>query len=260
MCSDPFLTYLKEFGYNVVRVPRADIHPLQVLAGRKRDMDRLGGLEMLLDQGPNVTVPPVRRDVPAASISGQRTSDLSIGVGVSILGSILGAMGGYTLGLDVEYKNAKTAAFAFEDVYMDEVDIIELDKYLADADVNPHSQHVAELLEADDLYVTTQTIKTKKLSVEARQSDGASLGLSVPTIQGVVGGNIKVSVDSNVTSKITFEGPVQLVFGFRAIRLFYDHGRYSAYEPTTTISMKLAGAFPVGVVPLTNDAAFVRLS
>lgn len=27
-CSDPFLTYLKAFGYSVIRLPKADVRPL----------------------------------------------------------------------------------------------------------------------------------------------------------------------------------------------------------------------------------------
>jgi hypothetical protein len=35
-CNDPFVTYLKSFGYSPVRLPRADIRPLQLLARARR--------------------------------------------------------------------------------------------------------------------------------------------------------------------------------------------------------------------------------
>lgn len=199
-CRDPFLTYLKAYGYCVIRLPKADVKPLQILAKQGKDLDRLGELTTLLVAGSTIPLPPISENTQVANISGQRTSDLSIGVGLSILGSIIGAMGGSKLGLDVKYQQAKTAAFEFYDVLEDKVEVAKLDQYLADADVNPFSRYVAELLEADELYVTTTTIKSKKFTVEAKKSDGTILDLSVPEIQGIVGGNLKVSGQAQVTS------------------------------------------------------------
>ena len=59
-------------------------------------------------------------------------------------------MGASTLGLDVTYRRAKVAAFEFGDVTEDTVEVAKLDQFLSDADVNPLSQHVGSLLEADD--------------------------------------------------------------------------------------------------------------
>src|SRR5262249_52769234 len=154
-CHDPTLDLLTAYGYNVVRLPKADIRPLQILVRRGRELDRLGELTTLLRVGTNVPVPPIEQDVPAASISGQRTSDLKLGIGLSVLGNVLAAMGGSKLRLDVEYKQARTVAFEFPDVLEDKVEVAKLDQYLADADVDPFSRYVAELLEASELYVTT---------------------------------------------------------------------------------------------------------
>ena len=264
MCwNDPFLTYLKSFGYNVIRLPKADIKPLQVLARQGNDLNRLGELPTLLVAGSNIPLPPVSENTRAANVSGQRTSDLGIGVGLSILGSVLGAMGGSKLGLDTKYQNAKTAAFEFQDVYSDKVEVIKLDQYLADADVSPFSKHVAELLEADELYVTTETIKSSKFTVEAKKSDGMSLDVSVPEIQQIVGGSIRVSGSAAVTSKVTYESPMPLIFGFQAVRLFYDQGRYTAFEPVGAgkVAMKSLSAAPAdGAQRFVTTSAFARLS
>jgi hypothetical protein len=263
LCNDPFLMYLKSFGYNVIRLPKADVKPLQVLARQGNDLNRLGDLATLLMTGSNIPLPPLSENTRAASISGQRTSDLSIGVGLSIMASIIGAMGGSKLGLDTKYQQAKTAAFEFQDVYEDKIDVIMLDQYLADADVNPFSRYVAELLEADELFVTTATIKSTKFTVEAKKSDSATLDLSIPEIQGIVGGNVKVSASAAVTSKVTYECPVPLVFGFQGVRLFYDQGRYTAFEPLAAgeVGMKaLSKVPPDGTRRLMTDTTFARLS
>jgi hypothetical protein len=256
--SDPFLTYLKGFGYSVVRLPRADIRPLQVLVKEDTRLSRLGDLVTVLRPGKEIALPTLKENGTAANISGQCTRDLSIGVGLSILGSVIGAMGGSQLGLDVEYKRAKTAQFEFVDVLEDRVDLAEIDQYLTDADISAFSSHVAKLLEADSVYVTTSTIKTKKFVVEAKGSDGTALDVKVPEIQGMVGGNVKVSTSGATASKTVYEGAVPLVFGFQAARLYYDNGHYTAFKPLSPGE----GAFEsVGKRAefLTSESPFVRL-
>ena len=229
-CSDPYLKELRSKGYNVVRLPKADIRPLQLLAKRGDALDRIGELATVLPPGGPVPLPPVKLDGQVASLSGQRSGDLSLGIGLSILGTVIGAMGGSKLGLDLTYKNAKSVTFEFQDVLEDRIEIAALDQYLAVADVSPFSSYVTKLLEADQLYVTTATVKSNKIAVEAKGSGNTGVDVSVPEIKGVVGGNVKVGSSSERSSKVTFEGSVPLVFGFQAVRLFYEKGRYQRFE------------------------------
>jgi hypothetical protein len=168
-----------------------------------------------------------------------------------------------SLGWIPNISKQKPSAFEFQDVYEDKIEIIMLEQYLADADVNPFSRYVAELLEADELFVTTATIKSTKFTVEAKKSDSATLDLSIPEIQGIVGGNVKVSGSATVSSKVTYESPVPLVFGFQAVRLFYDQGRYTAFESLAAgaVGMKALSQVPSdGAQRLMTDNTFVRLS
>lgn len=229
-CSDPYLKELRSRGYNVVRLPKADIRPLQLLSKRGDTLDRIGELATVLPPGGPVPLPPVKLDTPVAGLSGQRSGELSLGIGLSVLGTVIGAMGGSKLGLDLSYKNAKSVTFEFTDVLEDRIEIAALDQYLAVADVSPFSAFVSKLLEADQLYLTTATIKSKKIGVESKGSSNAGVDVSVPEIKGVVGGNVKVGAGSERSSKVTFEGPLPLVFGFQAVRLFYEKGRYQRFE------------------------------
>jgi hypothetical protein len=263
-CDDPFLTYLKSYGYNPIRLPKADPQPLQLLVREgSGDLTRLGDLATLMVSGNNIPLPSISKDVRTANISGQRTSDLSIGIGLSILTSIIGAVGGSTLGLDVKYKEAQSAAFEFQDVYEDKIDLVKLDQFLADADVNPFSVYVSKLLDADELFVITATIKSNKFTVEARKSNNVGLDLNVPEIQEVVGGNIQVSGAATATSKITYDARIPLVFGFQAVQLFYDRGRYTSFEPLSSGSMAMKDLSNVpedGRQRLMTNRAFIRLS
>jgi hypothetical protein len=228
-CGDPYLKELRARGYNVVRLPKADIRPLQLLAKRGDALDRIGELGTVLPAG-SIAPPPLKEDTPVASLSGVHSGELSLGVGLSILGTIIGAMGGSKLGLDVAYKNAKSVTFEFLDVLEDRVEVARLDQYLAAADVSPFSSYVAKMLDADQLHVTTATIKSNRISVESKGTGATGVDVSVPEIKGVVGGNVKVGGGSDKTSKVTFEGTVPLVFGFQAVRLFYEKGRYQRFE------------------------------
>ena len=268
MCrEESFTTYLKAFGYCVIRVPREDVKPLQIMSRNGRDLLRLGDLSTLLVKGGEIDLPQIKPDNKAANICGQRTSALSVGVGLSILGGVIGAMGGTTLGLDGKYKQARTVAFEFSDVLEDSIEIAKLDQYLTDADVSPFSRHVGALLEADRIYVTTATIKSNKFTVEARDSEKRGVELSVPEIQQIVGGNVEVSVAGQVTSKLTYEATKEegkpLVFGFQAVQLFYDENHYTAFKPVppgAVAAIRALGRSPEDRATwLMPEGPFVRL-
>lgn len=229
--TDPFLTHLKAFGYSVVRLPRTDIRPLQLVVREDTRLTRLGDLVTVLQPGDRVALPVLKQNIAAANISGGRTRDLSIGVGLTILGNVIGAMGGSKLGLDAGYRRAKTITFEFADVLEDRVDLADVDQYLGDADISAFSHHLAQLLESDAVYVTTSTIKTSRFIVQAKDSDGVELDVEVPEIRGVVGGTVKVAATGGSSSKVVYEGTVPLVFGFQAARLYYENGRYTAFKP-----------------------------
>src|ERR1700694_4852283 len=106
-CSDPLIQYLKSFGYCVVRLPKADVKPLQILCKRGNGLDRLGELTTVLQAGPSVPLPPIHEGIPTANIAAQRTSEISTGIGLSILGGILSAMGVARPGLATTYRQNK---------------------------------------------------------------------------------------------------------------------------------------------------------
>jgi hypothetical protein len=209
-------------------------------------------------------LPVLREDVPAAPISGQQTGKLSLGLGLTLLGSIIGALGGNKVGLDAKYQTAKNLSFEFSDVLMDSVEVAALDQYLAAADINPNSQHVCTLLEADEVCVVTATIKSSTITVQAAGEGGTEAKLKLPEIQQLVGAKITASASNGVTSRITYKGRIPLVFGFQAVRLFYEDGRYTAFEPLAPGAAAARGLLgvkmPAGVTPLRTEGAFVRVT
>jgi hypothetical protein len=231
MCHDPFLSCLAAFGYCVVRLPMADLDPLQLLLRAGDDLDRLGSLPTVLEPGPHVGIPRAARGVPAPSISGGRTGRLDLGVGLSLLGGVVAAMGGSKVGLDEAYRAAHTLTFEFTDVTEDRVEIVDLDQYLTDARISRRSSHVAALLEAGEVYATTAVVRSRSLTVEARDENGASVSVQLPVLQQVAGGRLSVNQSGTGASTVVYAGDTPLGFGFRAVRLFYEDGRYCAFDP-----------------------------
>jgi len=229
-CSDEFIRSLKSFGYSVIRLPKADFKPLLILNySEGRNLDRIGAITKLFE-AEDVPVPPISFDNVAGDIQGQRTSEMSIGVGLTLLGSIIGAMGGSNLGLNTEYKSAKKVVFEFHNVLEDHVDVIDLDQFLGAADVNPNALTVGKMLEADRLYIVTSVIKSTEFTVEASTSSGTKVALDVPVVQQIVGANVKVEGNQAQASKITYKGTIPLVFGFQAVQLFYHDGKYTSLK------------------------------
>jgi hypothetical protein len=229
-CQDPFLSCLKAFGYSVVRLPGADLAPLQLLVQLGRDLERLGPVESVLAPGPHVPLPPVVHDRAAAALSGQSTGPLAGGLGLSLLASLVAGLGGRPTTLHTFYGGAAAVSFEFSDVTEDSLALADLDQYLADARVNPRSRHVAALLDADDLYVTTSVVLSRSFGVTASNDDGERVDPDPAALQAAVGTNMRVG-GSGPGRGLVFEGLRPLAFAFRAVRLFYDGGRYQAFKP-----------------------------
>ena len=157
VCTDPILTALKDQGYNIVRLPRTDIHPLQLLSRTRTNLDLLGPVGDVLS---GAELPPIRLDEPTAPVDNNatRTSAVDSKIGVGFLGSIVQAFGGKTAGLDGNYQGTDTVVFEFLDVKRDSIDITKLDPFLARAAVNPDSRYARKLLENDGLYILLSLI------------------------------------------------------------------------------------------------------
>jgi hypothetical protein len=238
-CHENALNYLRSLGYNVVLLPKADVAPLNMLSPAGRGtFDRFGRLDTVLVGDGSVALPPVARDIPAANVTGISSSSLKLGLGLSVLASIVAAMGGSPLGLEAAYSKAAAISFEFRDVYEDRVEVAALDRYLAAADVDPHSVHAAQLLVDNDLLVVTSTLKTATIAVRATDRAETALALDAPVVQDIVGAAVTVAATGQDTTLLSYAGPAVLVFGFQAVRLHYESGFYRAIKPVADIRMR----------------------
>ena len=220
---DQSIAFLRSHGFSVFRFPRASAQPLELMHREGKDLTRLGMVPDLVTAGAE-PVPDVRRDAtPGIDLDGKETSKVNVAIGLSILGSFIGALGGGKLGLDGAFNNARTITFQYTGVMEDAVDVLALEKFVKAGRISPHipSGTLEKLLD-DEVYVVTSVLKTKRIVVSAQGDGGAAVKVDVPVIQQAVGGNLTVDAAGARESRVAFEGPVPVAFAFQAVQLVFD--------------------------------------
>lgn len=226
-CKDPALIALKNIGYNVVQLARVDMMPTQLLVSSNKRLKRLGDMSSLFSPGDGAPpIPLISPDRQGPNIAITKSAALDIGVGLNILGGLISALGGSTLGLSLAYSKASKIELEYSGTKENAAQLTAIDQFLAGAKVNAFAQAARDMLEADMVYVVTSTLKASKLSATATDSHNNAIGVDVPVLQSAVGGNLKIGTSGAGNTKIEFAGDIPLVFAFQAVRLIFDHGKY----------------------------------
>lgn len=266
---DQSISYLREFGYSVFRLPRASAQPLEVMHRTGKDLSRLGMLEQLIDAGA-VPMPTVHRDgAPGIDLEGRQTSRINVAIGVNILGSFIGALGGSSLGISTAFANARSVTFTFAGVMEDRVDVLALEAYVHAGTIRPFvpSGTLDKLID-DQVYVVTAILKTKSIVVSAEGESGAAVNVDVPIIRNVVGGSVKTESDGERSATVRFQGETPVAFALQAVQLVFDeHAQLSTTQrlPPGAAAARAAQRRPramsgPGPVFLQPRGAFVRVS
>lgn len=227
LCNDKRLSFLKERGYSVIRHPNADVRPLGLIGVQDKTPIYLGPLNLLITNPPG-PLPPVTKDTPAADLNGKASSSLKLGIGLSILGNLIGAMGGGNLAANLNFTNAKKVEFEYEDVLNDSVGPLEVGNYLRDGDVDAGNLVLKQYVMGNgQLYLITKIAKSKKFKAVFERSSGVGATVDVPVLQGVAGGNVSVETTNASSGEVSFEGPTLLTFAFQSFRVGVRDGELS---------------------------------
>ena len=213
--------WLKEFGFNPLRLPRRDLGPFDVLVkGRDGAFSaKAGTLDMLLSSA--APRPDVTTGEPTGDLAKKLTRKVDGKLGLSVLSALFGGMIGSKLGAETELKHARAMDVTYEDVTQDSLLLLPLQRWLEEADVTaPQSGMV--MLNDERFAVVTAVLRSAKLSVSASREGGKSLALNVPEISGVFSTNAAVSSASENGSTVTFAGQEPIAFGFQAYVLLFE--------------------------------------
>jgi hypothetical protein len=211
--KDPSITFLNKFGYNVIKLPRTGIEPMDVV-GRDQVTQWLGPLASVwTSTGPAPLPGPPH---PASAINGQRTDALDLSLGLKILANTLAAFGASVPSLDVAYKSAHSVQFAYTNVTSTAVSPFDAGNYLAQGTLRSDNPVVKNYFLGDKAkaFLMVEVLKSDSITVSATDSHGAGVSVGLPAIQGVLDANIGVKPSDSSNSTITFTGPVAVTFGF----------------------------------------------
>lgn len=211
--KDPSLTYLNKLGYNVVRLPRTGIEPLDVI-GRDETVQWLGPIAEIWKSAVPQPAPLPPKD--AVSVNGQRTDALELSVGLGILKNALAAFGASAPSLDTAYKSAHSVQFSFSDVKIVSVSPFSAGSYLAKGDLATDNPVVRNyfLSGKASAWLIVEVLRSNSITVTATDSHGVEVGVDVPAIQNVVDAKVGVKPSSSSNSTVTFSGPNAVTFGF----------------------------------------------
>jgi hypothetical protein len=224
--KDPSITFLNNWGYNVVKLPRAGIEPLDVI-GKDQATQWLGPLNVIWTSKSPVPVPGPPR--PAAIVNGQKTASLDASMGLNVLANALAAFGATVPSLDTAYQSAKQVQFAYSGVTLSMISPLDAGNYLAGGDLRTDNPTVKNYFENPKCatYLITSVLKSASITVTATDQHGATVGVDVPAISGLVGANVQVKPSSASNSTVTFTGPEPVSFGFVAQQIAFAGGVWS---------------------------------
>jgi hypothetical protein len=240
-CGDKSVGKLNSKGYNVVKLPRAGIEPMDILGKDKRATEWLGALSAVW----NTTVAsPAVATSPALDISGQESNSLDLSIGLKMLGNVLAAFGASTPSLDAAYKKARTLQFTYGAVTSSTVQPLQAGNYLAAGTLNTENPLVRHYMLEDEAeaFLIFDVLKSNEISVVAKDENGVDVKVDAGVIQSIVGAKVGLKTTGSSETKLTYTGTVPVTFAFRAFEISFDLGRW-----------KLQGADSDGLSFSTSD-------
>ena len=225
-CGDKSIQALNSRGYNVVKLPRGGIEPMDILGKDKQATEWLGPLA---DVWSTTVASPIVTTNASMEISGQQTNSLDLSVGLKMLGNVLAAFGASTPSLDAGYKNARSLQFTYGQVTSTSVRPLQAGNYLAAGTLNSANPLVKHYMLEDesDAYLIFDVLKSNEISVVATDQHGAEIKVDLGVIQSLVGAKVGLAVAGSGGTKLTYKGVAPVTFAFRAFEIAFDHGTWT---------------------------------
>ncbi len=238
---DPSVTYLNKLGYNVVKLPRAGIEPMDVI-GRDQTMQWLGPIDSIWSSA--IAKPQPGPPKPASAVNGQRTDALDLSVGLSILGNTLAAFGVSVPSLDLAYKSAHSVQFSYNNVTITEVAPFAAGSYLAKGELQSDNPAVKNYFLSDQAtaYLIVQVLKSNSLTVTATDSHGTAVSVDLSAFQGV-DAKVGIKPSNSGNSTISFSGPDAITFGFAVQQIAREGDEWTLHgvAPSGDIAFAVPG-------------------
>ena len=238
--KDPSITFLNKFGYNVVKLPRTGIEPMDVI-GRDQVTQWLGPIAKVWNS--KIPAPVPGPPNPAVAVNGQRTDSLELSLGLSVLANTLAAFGASVPSLSVAYSHASSVQFTYSDVTSTSVTPFDAGSYLAEGTLQTNNPVVKNYFfgEKARAYLIIEVLKASSITVTATDSRGVPVEIDVPALEGIVKGKVGVKPSSESKSTITFTGNVPVTFGFSVQQIAREGDEWSLQGAAASGEIAFAG-------------------
>jgi len=229
LCKDPVTQDLNKRGYNLVKLPRVGIEPLDVLGLDGESMEKLGAIS-------EVWTSPIAAPVPgapaaAAGINGAKSSDIDVGIGLKLLSNALAGLGGGISlpSLTTAFKRARKIAFTFENVESTSISPFSLGKFLSQGTLDTANPFVSQYFGNDETqeFIIFDVLKSDSLSVTVKGESGASVDADIGALNGALNANVKTTVGTAGSSEITFKGLTKVTFAFKVFQVIFANGKWT---------------------------------
>jgi hypothetical protein len=228
-CKDPVTKELNDRGYNLVKLPRVGIEPMDVLGRDGGSMEKLGSIAEVWTS--KAAIPAIGAPTPAAGIAGEKSSDLDLGIGLKLLSNVLAGLGGGISlpSLNVAYKRAKKVQFRFMNVESTSITPFALGKFLAAGSLDMSNPFVAHYFGNDETqeYVIFDVLKSDSISVTAKGDADAEVEADLGALSGALSANVKAKAGAAGATEITFQGTVKATFAFKLYEVAFENGKWT---------------------------------
>lgn len=222
---------LRQMGYTLLSMPSSEIRPLLLLAKTSRgEVINLHAAADELFLPNNVAMPPVSADVSLpASISSNEILDLKVDSNFSLVKGLIqlfssGAKADFSL------EKTKTVAFKLNEPKKNFISILKLDSFIQDATLNTAAKSILERLKSDDLYIITETVKTKSFSIEDASNTNINTGVTVPAGHiAEAGGSMDYTKDKKGMTE--YSGDEYEVIAVKAYQILYNRPSLFSNKP-----------------------------
>ncbi len=230
-CEDPLVMAVrKTYQANLIRMPRADVSPLCLIASNRQRSDYLGALQPLLDDGAPLGLTP--RRVATSNALLEKSQSVNIDVGLKLLSGFLPAWGVPSAEIGTTFQSASKVTFRFSNVFRSFVDSTELSSAIEGRHVRISSPLMANFTgpHALGFYVIDATITSREFTMRVEHAQKSDFKLDVPAIQEIVEkAHSNLTVASKDASEVTFKGDLDMPFAFSCLQFILDNrGRISA--------------------------------
>lgn len=222
-CTDPEIDHLNQLGYNALKYPKEGITPLLVLSRNSSDsVSSLFGHITDMVEEPDQPLPKLWNNQEAGVISSLRTNQLDFKFGLSILNTLLSAIGAKSVGLEAAFGNAATLEFEYENVLYDNVMPASVSNYLRRVTPSIDDKMLPFFSESGKAYIIIDVLKSNSFGIRVYRDDASGIDLNLDALKGIVGVNAKIAIEKKTEATVSFKGEKALVFGFKACPIWVE--------------------------------------